>query len=114
MDNELKKQQAINKALMNGQLELENAIDAKDKLIDELNKIHIEKDNIIRSLKKDVERLEDASDYWKEQFVQFYNAIYRIGALPAEEYTDGECLDRIFERLKQYGRQTDEQHEVNW
>ena len=89
-------------------------MDKYKKLIEELDRIHIEKDNIIRSLKKDVERLEDASDYWKEQFEQFYNAVHRAVSLDSFEYNDGYVLDIIINRLKLYGGQTDEQHEVNW
>ena len=64
------------------------------------------------NMRADFEMVDDASQYWKETFEEFYNAIHRAVNLDGETYTDGEIIDLIYDKLKTYGGETDNQHEL--
>ena len=57
---------------------------------------------------KEIEMLEDAAEYWQEQFIQFYNKIHRIATKGSIEIDE----NALFEALETYSGQSDEQHRI--
>ena len=86
-------------ALTKGQLELKAELQTA---LDRLEKY-----------REDYYRADDAASYWKENFEQLFNGIVRSVTADGEELTDGEVVDQIFDTLKKYQGESDEQIKIN-
>jgi len=75
--------------------------------VDRLQKLYDETEDQLN-------RVEDAADYWKETFETFYNAIYIATARPSESHSDGDCIEEIIDKLKAYNGESDELHELKY
>ena len=53
--------------------------------------------------------VEEASEYWKDNFEQLFNDVTKVVTEDGEVLTDGECVDALFDVLKKYHGETDEQ-----
>ena len=98
--------------------QLEDEIDAlKTDLAHEVNTLTAQRDEykeILGVYKHDlskafdmIEKLEDASDYWKETFEDFYNAILRI----TEQNEDLELTNKLIDKLLAYEGESDGQRQ---
>ena len=101
---ELEKQQQIISALIKGQVSLESELDAvKTDLAHEVNTLTSQRDEYSDMLDK----VEDAADYWKNEFEQLFNAIHRtVGDL---NKSDEKCVSDVIDILIRYDGQSDEQ-----
>mgnify|MGYP003625480314 CR=1 FL=1 len=68
----------------------------------------------IDELLENYKRVEDASTYWNDNFVNLYNDIVNVVTIDGEEMTDGECVDALFNVLKKYRGESDQQAEVKF
>ena len=69
----------------------------------------------VENLKRENGIIDDAATYWKDNFVDLFNDIYDAVSLDSDDYTDGEVLDIIIDKvLKKYNGETDEQKEITW
>tara|TARA_R110000751_G_scaffold207876_1_gene311654 strand:- start:639 stop:857 length:219 start_codon:yes stop_codon:yes gene_type:complete len=68
----------------------------------------------IDELLENYKRVEDASTYWNDNFVNLYNDIVNVVTIDGEEMTDGECVDALFNVLKKYQGESDQQAEVKF
>ena len=101
--------------------QLEDEIDAlKTDLAHEVNTLTAQRDEykeILGVYKRDlnkafemIEKLEDASDYWKDTFEDFYNAILRI----TEQNEDLELTNKLIDKLLAYEGESDGQRQNNF
>ena len=68
----------------------------------------------IDELLENYKRVADASTYWNDNFVNLYNDIVNVVTIDGEEMTDGECVDALFNVLKKYRGESDQQAEVKF
>ena len=54
--------------------------------------------------------VDDAATYWKQEFEELYNMLYRaINLTDPEIYSDGQVVDLISDGMKKFAGQSDEQ-----
>lgn len=81
-------------------------------LLERIHELETELDGVKTDLAHEVDRLEDAAEYWQEQFVQLFNAIHRAVNLDPEEFSDGDVVDSIYTTLNTYAGQSELQNQL--
>ena len=66
------------------------------------------------NIDEDYKRADDSATYWKDNFENLYNDIVNVVTVDGEEMTDGECVDALFNVLKKYRGESDQQAEVKF
>ena len=102
MVNEIKDLETANQSWKDEQAKnVETIYELREMLSQTKRELSTALDRLEKS-QEDFDRVDDAAEYWKENFEQLFNSIVRSVTTDGEELTDGEVVDQIFDTLKKY------------